>query len=122
MSDHVTPADLARFSPGDKVRVTFDGVVTPGRVKGPGWTLPTLGVNLGDFTQYDVNLPDAAIVSIGRVRPELPSGWEWDGEEAVWSEGGVVKGKITSTTISLYPGPLWHPSEIAKVIEAVRNA
>lgn len=115
----MTPADLSKFKPGDKVHGTFSA--TLGDYAPSGSHVPF--VIDGDGTR-ETHIVLSSIVSIERVRPALPGLWEWRGSFAVWiAEGGdVVRGQIEPDSMMLSGDIGWHPGEIAKVIEAVRNA
>ena len=112
----MNPKDLAKFSPGDKTRMAMD-LTFLGDEHGP-----LVSFSLGDSLK-PIWIDPAAIVAIGRVRPALPGAWTWDGDDAVYIEGGEELGRIGHNVMSLIGADtMWHPVEITQVIEAVRNA
>lgn len=112
----MTPADLAKFNPGN-VRLTVDCE-----------SVRTYrdGDSHGEFRFQGivgyVSIQAEDIVSIERVRPALPEGWSWNGDIAVFlaDDGIKITSSISPTVVSLGPGG-WSHDVIAKVIEAVRN-
>jgi hypothetical protein len=71
-----------------------------------------------------INIAASEIVSIERVRPALPKGFRWDGDDAVWptSAPGKVAMRVSKTNVYIPEVFEIQPDILIAVIEAVRNA
>lgn len=116
--------DLAKFNPGDKVRMTIE--TTLGDYAPSGSHVP---VRLGVEHDVQTHIRADAIVSIERVRPELPGRWEYGGRtgNAILREdeqetGGhcIIAEVSASQGLHTYCAVKLNSDEVIAVIEAVR--